>query len=145
MAELAHTQRLNVQTAISGAEALELIEHNPDDYDIVIIDYELEDTRGDQLSVAIRHLDNHDHIQILGIMDGQNTSVAPAFLKAGATDLISQPFEPEELYSRLGQIADNIETIAELRRLNIEKNRFSRCNCLRFLCLQFSDIGRLHL
>ncbi len=124
LAELVKTQRMNVETAISGTEALELIEHNPDDYDIVLVDYDLEDTRGDQLSVAIRHLDNHDHIQILGIMNANNTSVAPAFLKAGATDLISQPFEPEELYSRLGQIADNIETIAELQRLNIEKNRF---------------------
>jgi DNA-binding response OmpR family regulator len=126
LAELTKTQRLNVQTAISGAEALALIEHAPDDYDIIIIDYALEDTRGDQLSVAIRHLENHDHIQILGVMDADNTSVAPAFLKAGVTDLISQPFEPEELYSRLGQIADNIEIVAELQRLNIEKKSFYR-------------------
>lgn len=124
LADLVHTQRLKVETAFSGAEALALIERDPNAIDIVIMDYDLIDTRGDQLSVAIRHLDNHDPIQILGILDAKATSMAPTFLKAGATDLIMDPFEPEELYSRLGQIADNIETIAELRRLNIEKNRF---------------------
>jgi diguanylate cyclase (GGDEF)-like protein len=106
-------QQYSVIEAGSGAEALSLIEANPD-IQIVVSDYNMPDINGYELTRKIRRMVGPDKLRVIGVSSTTDIAVSAGFLKAGANDFISRPFMPEELQCR---IANNADTLLQLKQL----------------------------
>ena len=96
---------LNVDTASTGAEALDLINKNQD-YDLVITDFNMPEMNGPELIVKIRNTYSRNELPIIGISSTGSGTISVQLLKSGANDFISRPFLHEEFYCRVNQNID---------------------------------------
>src|SRR6266853_2125481 len=80
-----------VETAASGKEALALFEE--DKFDLVILDYEMPDMRGDELALVIKALAPDQSIVII---TGYREKVIGSLL-TDVDFIMSKPFDPKEL------------------------------------------------
>jgi len=113
LARMLAVQQYSVIEAGSGAEALALLEANPD-IQIVVSDYNMPDINGYELTRKIRRMVGPDKLRVIGVSSTTDIAVSAGFLKAGANDFISRPFMPEELQCR---IANNADTLLQLKQL----------------------------
>jgi diguanylate cyclase (GGDEF)-like protein len=113
LARMLAVQQYSVIEAGSGAEALSLLEANPD-IQIVVSDYNMPDINGYELTRKIRRMVGPDKLRVIGVSSTTDIAVSAGFLKAGANDFISRPFMPEELQCR---IANNADTLLQLKQL----------------------------
>ena len=80
-----------VQTAASGREGLSLFEQN--EFDLVVLDYEMPDIKGDELSLVIKALAPN---QTIAILTGHLEAVVRSLLTD--VDLImTKPFTAQQL------------------------------------------------
>ncbi len=111
LARMLSIQQYVVVEAGSGAEALSLLDANPD-LELVVSDYYMPDMDGFELARRIRR--RHPKVRLIGISSSTDRQTSAGFLKAGAHDFVSRPFVLEELQCR---IASNVETLIRLKRL----------------------------
>lgn len=111
LARMLAIQQYIVVEAGSGAEALALLDANPD-LRLVVSDYYMPDMDGFELAHRIRR--RHPKVRLIGISSSTDRKTSAGFLKAGAHDFVSRPFVLEELQCR---IASNVETLTQLKRL----------------------------
>ena len=87
-----------VETASGGREALVLFEE--DKFDLVTLDYEMPDIKGDELALLIKSLAPHQSIVII---TGYRETVIGCLLTE--VDLImTKPFNPQELRTATSRI-----------------------------------------
>jgi len=87
-----------VETAATGREALCLFEQ--DKFDLVVLDYEMPDMKGDELSLLIKALAPNQSIAIL-------TGYREAVVRSVLTDvdlILTKPFNPQELRTATGRL-----------------------------------------
>jgi len=96
---------LNVDTAATGAEALDLLDINQN-YDLVITDFNMPEMDGTELIAKIRNRYSRNELPIIGISSLGSGTISVQLLKAGANDFISRPFLHEEFYCRVNQNID---------------------------------------
>lgn len=116
LARMLAVQQYDVVEAGSGAEALSLLEADPD-IRLVLSDYNMPDIDGYELTRRIRRRFSSDGLRVIGVSSSSDRMVSVGFLKAGAHDFISMPFVPEELQCRIASNAETQERIAQLRDL----------------------------
>lgn len=114
LAHMLKVQQYQVIEVGSGAEALSLLQANPD-IRLVVSDYYMPDMDGYELTRRIRREFASDRLRLIGVSSSSDRMVSVGFLKAGANDFISMPFIPEELQCR---IASNVETLEQLEQLH---------------------------
>ncbi len=108
-------QRLSVLEAEDGMEALAVIGANPH-IDLVITDYQMPRMDGLEL---IRELRMHRRMDQLGIIGVSAVGCGPltaSFLKNGANDFLTKPFEVEEFYWRVNQTLELQDMIKQLNQ-----------------------------
>ncbi len=115
------TQRFQVLLASSGAEALEIIEENPD-IRIALLDCFMEEMDGFQLCSHIRKNYGKDQLVIIGVSSQGGHAISARFIKSGANDFLLKPFQPEEFNCRLNQNAEFMEQFHTLKQVNEQKN-----------------------
>ncbi len=87
----------SVQTVASGREALALFEE--DKFDLVVLDYEMPDMRGDELAMLIKALaPNQSIAMVTGYREVLVGSLADVDL------IVSKPFNPQELRTATNRI-----------------------------------------
>ena len=87
-----------VETAGSGREALALFEE--DKFDLLILDYEMPDMRGDELALLIKALVPNQPIAII-------TGYREAAVRSLLTEvdlIVSKPFDPQELRREINKL-----------------------------------------
>jgi len=109
---------LNVDTASTGFEALDLLSTNRD-YDLVITDFNMPKMNGAELIAKIRNDFSRNELAIIGISSLGSGSVSIQLLKSGANDFISRPFLHEEFYCRVNQNIDTVSYYNELKNNKI--------------------------
>ncbi len=94
---LMETGQFYLDVLSDGAEVLEQVIENP--YDLILMDINLPNTRGDQLTRIIREFPfkNVEQLPIIGITAFAYEDHLKAFKEAGMNAVISKPFEKEEL------------------------------------------------
>ncbi|QQA42033.1 response regulator [Pelagovum pacificum] len=93
-----------LQTAESGAEALELI-GDGDEFDCFLLDIQMPRMDGIELCREIRSRDEYRKSPILMITAMSEKRYIDAAFGAGATDYLNKPFEMNEVRARLGLVA----------------------------------------
>lgn len=113
--------RYNYQTltATDGQEALDIIEDTPD-ISLVLTDYNMPNVDGMALIRKIREQYSREEMAIIGMSDTSNPALSAQFLKAGANDFITKPFQVEEFFCRVTQ---NTNTICYVRQIKDSATR----------------------
>ena len=108
------THKFNVVLADDGQKALEVLKDNPD-IKLVITDYNMPVMDGFELVTNIRNQYDKNEIAIIGVSAQESGILSAKFLKSGANDFLTKPFEKEEFYARVTQNIEMLEFIDELR------------------------------
>jgi PleD family two-component response regulator len=100
--------------AKDGVEALEVLAQNPD-IRLVITDFEMPRMDGIALVHAIRGKYKVNDLAVIGVSSAGSGPLTAKFLKYGANDFLTKPFEAEEFYWRVNQTLTVLDVMQELK------------------------------
>jgi PleD family two-component response regulator len=101
-------------TAADGVEAMEVLAQNPD-IRLVITDFEMPRMDGIALVRGIRGKHKINDMAVIGLSSAGSGPLTAKFLKYGANDFLTKPFEAEEFYWRVNQTLNVLDVMRELR------------------------------
>ena len=102
--------------AEDGLAALEVLAANPD-IRLLITDFEMPRMNGIDLVQEIRAKHKISSMAVIGLSSAGSGALTAKFLKNGANDFLTKPFEAEEFYWRVNQTLNILDVMAELRAL----------------------------
>ncbi len=123
MQSILKTQSFKVHLANSGANALSIIEKNPQ-ICLMIIDCYMDEMDGFELTAKLKEIYPSDSLEIIGISAQGGKTLSAQFIKSGADDFIHKPFLPEEFICRVNHAVERIDNYRDLHDLNRLKNQF---------------------
>ena len=100
--------------ATDGVEALEVLAQNPD-IRLVITDFQMPRMDGIALVHEIRGKYKINDMAVIGLSSAGSGPLTAKFLKYGANDFLTKPFEAEEFYWRVNQTLNVLDVMQELR------------------------------
>lgn len=121
-------QKFDVIQVDDGLKALELIKVE-NDIKLVLVDYQMKLVDGVSFVKQARALYSKDQMLIIGISTSADPRLAVKFLKAGANDFISKPFNYEMMLCRINQnldMLDAVEYAKHLSNVDFLSNVFNR-------------------
>ena len=107
-------QQYIVLQAASGEDAIAVLDEGGD-IELVLVDHQLPDMDGCELSRRISRRNRSDRMQVMGMASAPDRLLAAAFMKAGATDFIARPFVAEELQCRISRTVETLMQFKQLR------------------------------
>lgn len=113
--KLLEVQLFNVIEAEDGVDALEVLEGHPDTR-LVVTDFEMPRMDGITLVREIRQHYRPEEMAVVGISAVGSGPLTARFLKNGASDFLTKPFEAEEFYWRINQtmaVQDMMRTVGK--------------------------------
>ena len=113
---LLSVQCITALQAADGVEALEVIESEPG-IRLVITDFEMPRLNGIELVQEIRTRFRLSSMGIIGVSSLGSGTLTAKFLKHGANDFLTKPFEAEEFYWRVNQTLNILDVMEELKAL----------------------------
>ena len=114
--KLLAVQCIDCLEAGDGVEALELLAANPG-VRLVITDFEMPRMDGLQLVQEIRAKHRISRLAVIGLSSAGSGPLTAKFLKFGANDFLTKPFEAEEFYWRVNQTLNILDIMQELQTL----------------------------
>jgi diguanylate cyclase (GGDEF)-like protein len=110
-------QKFEVLQVDDGQKAIEILEKNAD-IKLVLVDYQMKMVDGVSFVKKARELYPKDEMSIIGISTSADPRLAVKFLKAGANDFISKPFNYEMMLCRINQNLDMLDAIDYAKHLS---------------------------
>jgi putative nucleotidyltransferase with HDIG domain len=122
-------QGYDVQTASSGREASELLDHNS--YDLLLTDIVMQDGSG--IALLERVHAQQPHIPVVMVTAIHDISVAIDSMRRGAYDYLLKPFEREHLMATVARALEHRQALQESRtyQQNLEQIVMARTEMLR--------------
>lgn len=114
--QLLEHQYIRTTQADNGQEALDKLHRYPD-ITFVITDHDMPIKDGITMTREIRQLFDRNQLAIIGLSGSESKTLTAQFLKAGANDFLTKPFNQEEFYCRIHQLLDMKEATDELHKL----------------------------
>lgn len=108
----------NLHLCPSAADALAMIDRAEIPFDCFLLDIQMPDTDGIELTAAIRRMPQHARTPILMITAMSERSYVDNAFAAGASDYITKPFEIGEVHARLRLI----EQLVQERKQRDDRN-----------------------
>ncbi len=102
--------------AADGVAALEVLEKEPD-IRLVITDFNMPRMDGIELVQEVRKKHRISQLAVIGLSSVGSGPLTAQFLKNGANDFLTKPFEVEEFYWRVNQTLNILDVMQELREL----------------------------
>lgn len=121
-------QKFKVLQATNGLQALDILQQEGD-VKLVLVDHQMSMIDGISFVQKARMLFPKDQVLIIGISTSSDPRLAVKFLKAGANDFISKPFNYEILLCRINQnldMLDAVEFAKHLSNIDYLSNVFNR-------------------
>ncbi|AJQ93316.1 response regulator [Gynuella sunshinyii] len=116
---LLQTQLFEVLEAGNGLEALKVLKQHPD-IRLLITDYQMPEMDGFELVLTLRHkLDRQDMV-IIGLSSTEEANTSTRFIKNGANDFLSKPFNSEEFHCRINRNMDNLYLLERVQAMAYE-------------------------
>ncbi|MFP5222701.1 MAG: diguanylate cyclase [Acidobacteriota bacterium] len=116
IAGLLKAHAYEVYEAGDGPHALNMLDADPT-IQLVLTDCTMPGMDGVALTKAIRQMDGMQRAVIVGVSSLEESATTVDFLKAGANDFITQPFQTEEFYCRIGQNIDMMNMVEDLANM----------------------------
>ncbi|MEO2282080.1 GGDEF domain-containing response regulator [Pseudoalteromonas pernae] len=115
LANLLKRQLYQVEIAEDGLDALKKLELNSD-IKIIVTDSEMPNMNGNELCAKVRERYTPEEKVIIGVSSTANSHLSSRFLKNGANDYLTKPFNEEEFYCRINQNMDLVEQFEKVRQ-----------------------------
>lgn len=112
-----------VKSVGNGQDALEVLENDPT-ISAAVVDYAMPEMDGLSLVRWIRKKRPVEDLAIVGVSSAENETLSVWFLKAGANDFLTKPFQVEELVSRVELNVGLLESLRQLRELDAVRTKF---------------------
>jgi diguanylate cyclase (GGDEF)-like protein len=119
VASLLRARLYQVLEAADGKDALAVLAEHPD-VKLVVTDYNMPGMDGFQLTREIRRSHSKDVLAIIGVSAQAGDDTSARFIKTGANDFISKPFNVEEFYCRIMHNMEMLEQVETIRELSIK-------------------------
>ncbi|WP_415904564.1 diguanylate cyclase [Neptuniibacter sp. QD48_55] len=100
--------------ASNGQEGLAKLQQDPE-IKLILTDYEMPNMNGIELVQAIRREYETSELKIIGISAADSPSLSAKFIKSGANDFLTKPFNYEELHCRVMHNIEQMELIAQIK------------------------------
>ncbi|MFV0423061.1 response regulator [Oleidesulfovibrio sp.] len=113
MAHLLEVQQFQVLQAEDGKQALEIIEAEGN-IGLVITDDNMPRMTGVELVSELRQRYRPDEMGLIGVSAAGSGPLTARFLKNGASDFLTKPFEVEEFYWRVNQTMEKLDMMRDL-------------------------------
>ncbi|UZP66271.1 response regulator [Desulfovibrio mangrovi] len=113
MRHLLEVQRFQVLEAEDGVQALSVLEQHPE-VSLIITDYNMPEMDGFELVRNVRSRHKAHRMAVIGVSAAGSGALSAQFLKNGANDFITKPFEAEEFYWRVNQTMEMLDIMASL-------------------------------
>jgi diguanylate cyclase (GGDEF)-like protein len=110
-------QKFQVLQASNGIEALKILKLH-EDIKLVLVDHQMSIIDGISFVQKARELYPKDQLLIIGVSTSTDPRLAVKFLKAGANDFISKPFNYEILLCRINQNMDMLDAVEFAKHLS---------------------------
>lgn len=118
-------ERMLVETAANGREALEKLESTP--FDLVISDLQMPEVSGLELLAKVREKDPNALVMMITAFGSTETAVEA--MKLGAFDYLTKPFKIDDVKIRIRRALENRVLVRDNARMRTElKERFSFSN-----------------
>ncbi|SHN50484.1 response regulator [Desulfovibrio litoralis] len=111
---LLEVHRFTVLEAEDGIDALKKLKENPD-ITMIITDFQMPKMDGLELVREVRRKYRSYQLSIIGVSSAGSGSLTAQFLKNGANDFLTKPFEVEEFYWRVNQNIETLEVMSALK------------------------------
>ena len=102
--------------AADGVAALEVLAKEPD-IRLIITDFNMPRMDGIELVQEVRKKHRISQLAVIGLSSVGSGPLTAQFLKNGANDFLTKPFEAEEFYWRVNQTLNILDVMQELREL----------------------------
>jgi len=109
-------QCISCLEAVDGVAALEVLESEPD-IRLIITDFNMPRMDGITLVQEVRKKYKISQLAVIGLSSVGSGPLTAQFLKNGANDFLTKPFEAEEFYWRVNQTLNILDVMQELREL----------------------------
>jgi diguanylate cyclase (GGDEF)-like protein len=110
-------QKFTVIEAQGGEDGLRALQEHRD-IKLALIDHQMQDIDGVQLVELARKQYPIDELLIIGLSTSADPRLAVKFLKAGANDFISKPFNYEMMLCRINQNLDMLDAVTYSKNLS---------------------------
>lgn len=110
-------QKFQVIQASNGEQALKALKDQPD-IKLVLVDQQMPKIDGCTFVAKARELYTKDQLLIIGLSTSIDPRLSVKFLKAGANDFISKPFNYEILLCRINQNLDMLDAVELAKELS---------------------------
>lgn len=110
LGQLLRNHGYQVLQACDGKEGLALLADHPQ-VRLVLTDHEMPRMDGLEMTHRMRRLRGADELAIIAISGAERDGLLARYLKAGANDFLTKPFEVEEFYCRIDQNLDMLQYI----------------------------------
>jgi CheY-like chemotaxis protein len=114
--KLLAVQCISSVDAADGVAALEALTAHPD-ISLVITDFNMPRMDGIELVKEIRNRHKIHRMAVIGLSSTGSGALTAKFLKNGANDFLTKPFEVEEFYWRVNQTLNILDVMEELGTL----------------------------
>jgi len=108
-------QRIRALEAADGEQALEVLRNTPD-VRLIITDFQMPVMDGIELARRVRATHKMHKLAIIGLSAAGSGHLTARFLKNGANDFLTKPFESEEFHWRVNQTLSVLDALDELRK-----------------------------
>jgi two-component system chemotaxis response regulator CheY len=103
---VADALKLEAVEALDGVEALQRLEENQGEIDLVLLDWNMPEKSGYDVLVEIKRDKRYSRIPVMMVTtEGQKGSIVAA-VRAGADNYLTKPFTIEELQSKIMECLD---------------------------------------
>ncbi len=120
-ASILKTANFEVFTASDGQEAVEILNSTPD-ISIVLTDYDMPVLNGLDLLKKIRERFDRNSMAVIAVSQMTAQTNITTFLRNGANDYVMKPYTNDELYCRVVNSAELVESYREINRINQNMN-----------------------
>lgn len=119
-------QNLQIFTATSGAEAIEL--HRREDFDVILLDLYMPEMNGDEVCKKIRSDSTLNKVSIIMVTTSSKKEDIDLCIASGANDYITKPIDAAELLKKVGKYVDipHRQKIRALSRIEIKAHSGNR-------------------
>lgn len=113
--QLLRRQLYEVVEAANGEAALAILSADSG-IRLVLTDHDMPGMNGVRLCSEIRRFRKSEELAIIGISSSQDPSMSARFIKAGADDFLTKPFNHEEFFCRVTRNIEYVENLCALAR-----------------------------
>ncbi|WCP66518.1 response regulator [Vibrio tubiashii] len=114
--QLLEHQYIKTTQAENGLIGLEKLKQDPT-ITFVITDHDMPEKDGITMIQEMRQSHDNNSLGIIGLSGSDSKTLTAQFLKAGANDFLTKPFNQEEFYCRVHQLLNMREATEELYKL----------------------------